>query len=357
MSINRGSCLRKPDFFSRIIGTGSFLPRNRLDNNDLALWLKKHRGIETDNEWIESRTGIKARYFADPSEMTSDLAKKAATFAISSAQIDPQSIDLIIVATSTPDHIFPSTACLLQRKIGINNHCAAFDIQAVCSGFVYALAMADSMLKSGLYQRALVVGAEIFSRFLDYSDRSTCVLFGDGAGAIVLEASDQPGILANALHADGQYTEILKIPGNLGCLARGPLQDCNSTNELYVGSKNENLDLYLHMDGRQVFKLAVCALDAVAREVLDLAGVKSSSIDWLIPHQANLRIMEHLCHKLQLPLDKMVVTVSEHANTSAASIPMALDVAVKDGRIKIDDCILLEGVGGGLTWGATLLRF
>lgn len=353
MSTGSDYYFKQTNFFSRIIGTGSFLPRNRLSNDDLALWLKKKHGIDTNNDWIEGRTGIKKRYFADPGEMTSDLAEKAAISAISAAQIDTQSIDLIIVATSTPDHVFPSTACFLQKKLAIKNCCAAFDVQAVCSGFVYAMTVANAMLKSGVCRRALVVGAEIFSRLLDYSDRSTCVLFGDGAGAVILEASDEPGILANVLHADGQYAEILKASGSLSQLNQSPITDIYYNDAL----KAKDLGFYVRMDGRQVFKLAVSVLNSVAREVLDLAGMAAAEINWLIPHQANLRIMESLCSKLGLPLEKMVVTVSEHANTSAASIPMALDVAVRDGRIQREHHILLEGVGGGLTWGAVILRF
>lgn len=340
------------NYFSRILGTGAFLPCNRVTNHEFALWLKKQYGVHTSNEWIESRTGITARHFADPGQMTSDLAAKAAHAAIISADIDPQTIDLIIVATSTPDQIFPSTACLLQKKINIINCCAAFDIQAVCSGFIYALSTADAMLKSGVYQRVLVVGAEVFSRLLNYSDRSTCVLFGDGAGAVILERSDCPGILANILHADGKYADILQVPANIHQFNYGFVQQTHNIEQL---SKQNGC--YIYMDGSQVFKLAVHVLSAVAKEVLDLVEMTVQEIDWLIPHQANVRIMQALCKKLNLPIDKMILTVSEHANTSAASIPMALDCAVKDGRIQRDHCILLTGVGGGLTWGATILRF
>lgn len=324
--------------YSRVIGTGSYLPPRRVTNDELAHTLATDYGVETSDEWIVGRTGIAARHFADAGVTTSDLAREAALRAIAAADIDPQTIDLIIVATSTPDFVFPSTACLLQNKLGIHNGCAAFDMQAVCSGFVYALATADGLLRSGTHKRALVVGAETFSRLLDFRDRTTCVLFGDGAGAVVLEASSEPGLLASALHADGRQVDILCVPGNVD---RGAIQ----------GSA------FLHMDGQAVFKLAVSVLEKVALEALERADMRPEQIDWLVPHQANIRIMQSTCRKLRLPPEKMVVTVDRHGNTSAASVPLALDEAVRDGRIQRGQTVLLEGVGGGFTWGATLLRY
>ncbi|WP_246797123.1 beta-ketoacyl-ACP synthase III [Burkholderia perseverans] len=323
--------------YSRVLGTGSHLPANRVTNQALAERLAKD-GIETSDEWIVARTGIHARHFADPDVTTSDLALVAAQRAIEAADIDPQSIDLIIVATSTPDFVFPSTACLLQNKLGIRNGGAAFDVQAVCSGFAYALATADSFIRSGQHRNALVVGAETFSRILDFKDRTTCVLFGDGAGAVVLSASDEPGILGSALHADGSYSHILCTPGNVN-------------GGVIAGSA------FLHMDGQAVFKLAVNVLEKVAVEALEKANLSADQVNWLIPHQANIRIMTSTCRKLGLPQERMVVTVGEHGNTSAASIPLALDVAVRDGRIQRGQTVLIEGVGGGFTWGATVFRF
>ena len=296
------------------------------------------RGLETSDEWIVSRSGISARHFADEGVLSSDLAVTAAQRALQMAQLAADDIDLIILATSTPDYLggFPSTACVVQRKLGITNHCAALDVQAVCSGFVYAVSVADSFIRSGMHKRALVIGAEVFSRILDFNDRTTCVLFGDGAGAVVLAASDQPGILATKLHADGRHADILCVPGHM---SGGAVQ----------GSA------FLTMDGQAVFKLAVSVLEQVANETLAAAGMQSEQIDWLIPHQANIRIMQGTAKKLGLPLEKMVVTVDQHGNTSAASIPLALDVAVRDGRIKSGQHVLMEGVGGGFTWGAALL--
>lgn len=320
--------------YSRILGTGSFLPPKRLTNADLAAQLALD-GIETSDEWIVERTGIRARHFADAGVNASDLALPAARAALESAGVDAAEIDLIIVATSTPDMVFPSTACLLQQKLGVAG-CAAFDVQAVCSGFVYALTVADSMIKTGAASKALVIGAEVFSRILDFKDRTTCVLFGDGAGAVVLGASDTPGILASELHADGRHVGILCVPGTVsgGQVLGDPL---------------------LKMDGQAVFKLAVGVLDKVARSVLEKAGRSESDIDWLIPHQANIRIMQGTAKKLKLSLDKVVVTVDQHGNTSAASIPLALDSAVRSGQIKPGETVMLEGVGGGFTWGAVLL--
>jgi 3-oxoacyl-[acyl-carrier-protein] synthase III len=328
--------LQQPPRFSRILGTGSHLPGERISNADLAERLAAD-GIETSDTWIVERTGIRARHFARADEAASDLALPAAQAALAAAGVSADEIDLIIVATSTPDMVFPSTACLLQRKLGVHG-CAAFDVQAVCSGFVYALTVADSMIKSGAASKALVVGAEVFSRILDFKDRTTCVLFGDGAGAVVLGASDEPGILATELHADSRHVEILCTPGTVsgGQVVGSPL---------------------LRMDGQAVFKLAVGVLDKVARAVLDKAGLTEADVDWLIPHQANIRIMQGTAKKLKLPLDKLIVTVDEHGNTSAASVPLALDVAVRDGCIQRGDTLMLEGVGGGFTWGAVLLNY
>ena len=321
--------------YSRITGTGSYLPPRRLSNADLAAELAA-RGVETSDEWIVERTGISARHFAAPEVCSSDLALEAARNALQAAGLQAKDIDLIIVATSTPDMVFPSAACILQHKLGIAG-CPAFDLQAVCSGFVYALTVADAMIKTGSATKALVIGAEVFSRILDFSDRTTCVLFGDGAGAVVLEASDTPGILATDLHADGKHVGILCVPGTV------------------AGGKVLG-DPLLKMDGQAVFKLAVGVLEEAARATLAKAGLQDSDIDWLIPHQANIRILHSTAKKLKLPLDKLIVTVDQHGNTSAASIPLALDVAVRSGKIKKGDTLMLEGVGGGFTWGAVLLN-
>ena len=322
--------------FSRITGTGSYLPPRRVTNADLAVELAA-RGVETSDQWIVDRTGIRARHFASDGVTSSDLGVEAARRALESAGIAAGEIDLIIVATSTPDMIFPSAACILQHKLGIAG-CAAFDVQAVCSGFVYALTVADSLIKTGTANKALVIGAEVFSRILDFNDRTTCVLFGDGAGAVVLEASETPGILASDLHADGKHVGILCVPGTVsgGKVLGDPL---------------------LKMDGQAVFKLAVGVLEEAARATLAKAGREAADIDWLIPHQANLRIMQGTARKLKLPLDKLVVTVDQHGNTSAASIPLALDAAVRSGKISRGQTLMLEGVGGGFTWGAVLLDF
>jgi 3-oxoacyl-[acyl-carrier-protein] synthase III len=321
--------------YARISGTGSYLPERRLTNHDLAAQLAE-RGVETSHEWIVERTGIEARHFADAQTFSSDLALQASLKAIEAAGVTPQDIDLIIVATSTPDMVFPSTACILQNKLGANG-CAAFDVQAVCSGFVYALTVADAMIRAGTARRALVVGAEVFSRLLNFDDRTTCVLFGDGAGAVVLEASEEPGILATDLHADGRHVGILCVPGNV------------SGGEV-LGSP------MLTMDGQAVFKLAVGVLEKAARAVLEKAGKTEADIDWLVPHQANIRIMQSTAKKLKLSMDKVIVTVQEHGNTSAASIPLALDQGVREGKIQKGDTVMLEGVGGGFTWGAVLLN-
>ncbi len=321
--------------YSRITGTGSYLPPRRLSNAELATELAA-KGVETSDQWIVERTGIRARHFAAPDVCSSDLGLEAAKNALQAAGLQAADIDLIIVATSTPDMIFPSTACILQNKLGIAG-CPAFDVQAVCSGFVYALTVADAMIKTGSATKALVIGSEVFSRILDFSDRTTCVLFGDGAGAVVLEASRTPGILATDLHADGKYVGILCVPGAVsgGKVLGDPL---------------------LKMDGQAVFKLAVGVLEESARASLAKAGLQDSDIDWLIPHQANIRIMQSTAKKLKMPLDKLIVTVDQHGNTSAASIPLALDVSVRSGKIKKGDTLMLEGVGGGFTWGSVLLN-
>jgi 3-oxoacyl-[acyl-carrier-protein] synthase-3 len=322
--------------YSRITGTGSYLPPRRLTNAELAADLAT-RGVETSDEWIVERTGIRARHFAAPDVTSSDLGVEAAKNALQAAGLQASDIDLIIVATSTPDMVFPSAACILQNKLGIAG-CAAFDVQAVCSGFVYALTVADAMIRTGSASKALVIGAEVFSRILDFSDRTTCVLFGDGAGAVVLEASDTPGILASDLHADGRHVGILCVPGNVsgGQILGDPL---------------------LKMDGQAVFKLAVGVLESAARATLAKADMTDADIDWLIPHQANIRIMQSTARKLKMPLEKLIVTVDQHGNTSAASIPLALDSAVRGGKIKKGDTLMLEGVGGGFTWGAVLLKY
>ena len=322
--------------YARIAGTGSYLPPRRLSNADMVSLLAA-RGLETSDDWIVERTGIRARHFVADGVNSSDLALHAARAALESAGRKAEDVDLIIVATSTPDMVFPSTACILQNKLGVHG-CPAFDVQAVCSGFVYALSVADAMIRAGNARCALVVGAEVFSRILDFNDRTTCVLFGDGAGAVVVEASAEPGILATELHADGRHVGILCVPGTVagGQVLGDPL---------------------LKMDGQAVFKLAVGVLDSAARAVLEKAGRTADDLDWLVPHQANIRIMQGTAKKLRLPLDKLIATVDEHGNTSAASVPLALDVAVKTGRVQRGHTVLLEGVGGGFTWGAVLLDY
>lgn len=315
--------------YSRIVGTGSYLPPRVMTNAEFEARL------ETSDAWIRERTGIVERRIADESQASSDLALEASRGALEAAGIAPGEIDLIIVATSTPDYVFPSTACLLQAKLGVKG-CAAFDIQAVCSGFVYGLATADGFIRAGTSRRALVVGAEVFSRILDWNDRSTCVLFGDGAGAVVLAAGEKPGIHASVLHADGSYAGILSVPGNV-CGGR------------ITGSP------FLQMQGNQVFKLAVKVLDESAHETVRAAGMRIEDIDWLIPHQANVRILEATAKKLGLARERLVVTVDRHGNTSAASIPLALDEWVRAGRIRAGHRVLMQGVGGGFTWGASLV--
>jgi 3-oxoacyl-[acyl-carrier-protein] synthase III len=324
--------------YSKIIGTGSYLPEQRVSNQDLTEQLAA-KGIETSDEWIFSRSGIAARHYAAPGQNSSDLAVEAAKKALEMAGLRANDIDLIILASSTPDFFgsFPSTACIVQDKLGITNHCAAVDVQAVCSGFVYAVSTADAFIRSGAHKNVLVIGAEVFSRILNFDDRGTCVLFGDGAGATVLTASSEPGILATKLHADGSHSGILSVPGNVtgGALAGTGL---------------------LYMDGPAVFKLAVSVLEKVAHEALEHAGMRADQLDWLIPHQANIRIMNSTAKKLGMAPEKMVVTVDQHGNTSAASIPLALDIAVRDGRVKKGNNVMMEGVGGGFTWGAVLVK-
>ena len=325
--------------FARVAGTGSYLPELRLTNQDLVERLAK-TGLETSDEWITTRSGISARHFAAENEFTSDLAVKAAQAALASAGITSEDLDLIILATSTPDHLggFPSTACVVQDKLGAHTACAAFDIQAVCAGFTYALATADAFIRCGSYKKVLVIGAETFSRILDFQDRGTCVLFGDGAGAVVLEASSEAGILSTALHADGSQRDILCVPGRAG-------------NGEVHGSP------FMTMDGQAVFKLAVKVLEQVAHEALEKANLKAEQIDWLVPHQANIRIMEGTAKKMGMSMDKVIVTVHEHGNTSAASIPLALDAGVRSGQIQRGQYLLLEGVGGGFAWGAVALKY
>lgn len=317
--------------YSRVIGTGSSLPGAPVTNADLAV-----RGIDTDDEWIVTRTGIRQRHLAAPGVTASDLGFEAAQKALEMAGVAAADLDLMIVATSTPDFVFPSTACLIQGRLG-NRGATAFDVQAVCAGFAYALTVADKFIASGSHKKALVIGAEVFSRILDWSDRGTCVLFGDGAGAVVLEASDTPGILASALHADGSQSGILSVPGRI----------CGG---------QVNGDPFLRMDGQAVFKFAVRVLADVAEEVCSSSGLSPAALDWLIPHQANVRIIEATGKKLGVAPERVVVTVDHHGNTSAASIPLALDEAIRDGRIRKGQTVLVEGVGGGFTWGAVLMQ-
>ena len=317
--------------YSRIVGTGSYLPPRLVTNAEFAARL------DTSDAWIRERTGIAQRHIADESQASSDLALEASRAALAAAGVKAQDLDLIVVATSTPDFVFPSTACLLQAKLGVRNS-AAFDLQAVCSGFVYALATADNFIRAGTHKRALVVGTEVFSRILDWNDRGTCVLFGDGAGAVVLAADAKPGLHASVLHADGSHAGILCVPGNV-------------SGGRILGSP------FLHMQGSQVFKFAVKVLDEVARETVAAAGMRLEDVDWLIPHQANVRILEATAKKLGMPRERLVVTVDHHGNTSAASVPLALDVAVRDGRIREGHTVMLQGVGGGFTWGSVLLDF
>ena len=320
--------------YTRIIGTGGYLPKKELSNLDLEAM------VETSDQWITERTGIKTRHIAADGETTCDLAEIAAGSAMDAAGIGPDDIDLVIVATTTPDRVFPSTACLLQQRLGIRG-CAAFDVQAVCTGFIYALGVADKFIRSGSHRRALVVGAETLSRIVDWTDRTTCVLFGDGAGAVVLEASEEAGILSTHLHADGQYKDLLSTTGGIS--------------EGYPNPGNGTA--HIVMQGNEVFKMAVNTLGRIVDETLAANGMKKSDVDWLVPHQANIRIINATAKKLKMSMERVVVTVQEHGNTSAASVPLALNVAVRDGRIQRGDTVLLEAFGGGFTWGSALLRY
>jgi 3-oxoacyl-[acyl-carrier-protein] synthase-3 len=322
--------------FARITGTGSYLPEKVLTNKDLEDL------VDTSDEWIRDRTGIAQRHLAAAGETTCDLAAHAARRALDAARRSPQDVDLIVVATTTPDKVFPSTACLLQQRLDIHG-CAAFDVQAVCSGFIYALSVAEKFIRTGAATCALVVGAETFSRVVDWSDRTTCVLFGDGAGAVVVEAADEPGILSTHLHADGAYERLLHVPGGV---SRG-----------YELDPSEGNPRYTQMRGNEVFKMAVNTLGRIVDETLEANGLKKADIDWLVPHQANIRIIQATARKLNMDMERVVVTVDRHGNTSAASVPLALDVAVRDGRIQPGETLLLEAFGGGFTWGSVLLKF
>lgn len=314
--------------YARIAGTGGYLPARVLTNHELE------KTVDTTDEWIRERTGIEQRHIAAEGETTCDLAEQAARRAMEAAGAAPDQIDLVIVATSTPDQVFPSTACLLQQRLDIHGG-AAFDIQAVCTGFVYALGVADKFIRTGAARKALVVGAETFSRIVDWSDRATCVLFGDGAGAVVLEASASPGILSTHLHADGQYNELLMVPGGISKAGRQ----------------------YIEMRGNEVFKVAVNTLGRIVDETLEANGLDKGAVDWLVPHQANTRIIAATAKKLGMSMERVVLTVAKHGNTSAASVPLALDVAVRDGRIRRGDTLLLEAFGGGFTWGSALVKY
>ncbi|AOV17064.1 3-oxoacyl-ACP synthase [Acidihalobacter aeolianus] len=321
--------------YARITGTGGYLPTRVLSNHDLE------RMVDTTDEWITERTGIKKRHIAEPDESTCDLAEAAARRALEMAGRRPDEVDLIIVATTTPDRIFPSTACLLQARLGANTGAPAFDIQAVCTGFVYALGVADKFIRTGSARCALVIGAETFSRILDWTDRTTCVLFGDGAGAVVLEADYEAGILSTHLHADGRYESLLNVPYGIS----------EGQDRLIAGEGK------VRMRGSEVFKIAVNTLGRIVDESLTANGLDKSDIDWLVPHQANIRIINATARKLSMPMDRVVVTVDQHGNTSAASVPLAFDVAVRDGRIRRDELVLMEAFGGGFTWGSAVLRF
>ncbi len=316
--------------YTRVIGCGGYLPERVMLNKELEDL------VETSDEWIRTRTGIRQRHIAREDETTSEMACNASQQAIDMSGIEPDTIDLIIVATSTPDLIYPSTACLLQKKLGLRNGAAAFDVQAVCSGFIYALSIADQYIRSGAMRRALVIGTDMNSRILDWSDRTTCVLFGDGAGAVILDRSDTPGVYKTLLHADGSYSDYLQVPSGVSCQTAEP---------------------FIRMRGNEVFKFAVKAMDEIVDETLAHTGFTKNDIDWLVPHQANLRIITATVKKLGMSMDDVILTVAEHGNTSAASIPLALDVGVRDGRIRQGDIILMEAVGGGFTWGSALLRY
>ena len=320
--------------FSRIAGTGSCLPEKIMTNQDIE------KVVDTDDQWIQERTGIKQRHIAQDHETTCSMSVSAAKNAMQAANVSPEEIDLIIVATTTPDNIFPSTACLVQKELGIIG-CPAFDIQAVCTGFVYAVTTADKFIKSGSAKKALVIGAETLSRIIDWSDRTTCVLFGDGAGAVVLEASEEPGILSTHIHADGRYENLLRVPRGI-----------STPKNHYEAEKP-----FIEMKGNEVFKVAVTTLGRIVDETLEANNLEKSDIDWLIPHQANIRIIAATAKKLKMPMEQVVVTVAEHGNTSAASVPLALDHAVRNGSIKRGQTLLLEAFGGGFTWGSVLVKF
>lgn len=320
--------------YSKIIGTGSYLPEKILTNSDIA------KMVDTSDEWIQERTGIKKRHIAGENETTCDLAEQAARNAMEAAGKSAADIDLIVLATTTPDQIFPSTACLLQSRLGIKG-CAAFDVQAVCTGFVYALGVADNFIKAGSAKCALVIGAETFSRILNWNDRGTCILFGDGAGAVIIEESEEPGILSTHLHADGDYASLLQVPDGV---SKGYDKVCEQT-------------AFVEMRGNEVFRMAVKTLGRIVDETLEKNGMQKSDVDWLIPHQANIRIIKATAKKLRMSMDHVVVTVAEHGNTSAASVPLALDVAVREGKIKRGETLLLEAFGGGFTWGSALVKY
>ncbi|MCP3670856.1 MAG: ketoacyl-ACP synthase III [Gammaproteobacteria bacterium] len=320
--------------YARIAGTGGYLPQKVLTNSDLE------KMVDTSDQWIQERTGIKKRHVAEEGETTCDLAEQASLRAIEAAGIDASEIDLIVMATTTADQVFPSTACLLQRRLGIRG-CPAFDVQAVCTGFIYAVAVAEKFIKAGGIRNALVVGAETFSRIIDWTDRDTCVLFGDGAGAVVLQASDAAGIISTHLHADGEYKDLLQVPAGIS----------NGYAQVREGNA------FTEMRGNEVFKIAVTTLGRIVDETLEANNMQKSDVDWLIPHQANIRIINATARKLKIPMDQVVVTVGEHGNTSAASVPLALDVAVRDGRIKRGETLLMEAFGGGFTWGSVLLTY
>lgn len=322
------------EIYSRIIGTGGYLPSKVLTNHDLE------KMVDTSDQWIRERTGIEKRHIAEADETTCDLAEQASKLAIEAAGIKAQDIDLIVVATTTPDQVFPSTACLLQSRLDIHGH-AAFDVQAVCTGFIYAMGVADNFIRAGSARCALVVGAETFSRILNWEDRTTCVLFGDGAGAVVLEASTEPGILSTHLHADGDYAAMLQVPDGV---SKGY-------------EKTRANAAFVEMSGAEVFKMAVNTLGDIVDETLAKNGLQKSDVDWLIPHQANLRIIKATARKLRMSMDQVVVTVAEHGNTSAASVPLAFDAAVRDGRIKRGETLLMEAFGGGFTWGSVLAKY
>lgn len=324
--------------YSKIIGTGSYLPPRRVTNQELVAKLAA-MGVETSDDWIRERSGITSRFYAEDDVLASDMGVEAAKKALDMARLAPNDIDLILLATTTPDHCggFPSTACRVQDKLGITNHCPAVDVQAVCSGFMYALTMADAFIRSGMHKNVLVIGTEIYSRVVDFKDRATCVLFGDGAGAAVVSASQEPGVLACKLHADGKQNDILRYDARLNC---GVIEGTG----------------FMYMDGQAVFKVAVTVLDQVGHEVMQMAGVEPGQVDWLVPHQANVRIMQSAARRLKIPGEKVVVTVDWTANTSAATIPIALDIAVRDGRIQPGHNVLMAAIGGGITWGAVLVR-